>query len=150
MYKIIKAVIESKRYELSEMLTKIDTFWVQGTLTEDERAELVSLARENALPENSYAGIQEQLATLFKIVAEHDQRIKALEGASAGESSDSEDCPEYIQPTGAHDAYKRGDKVTYNGNRYLCVALEGVAVVWSPDVMPDYWHLLTDAEESAE
>lgn len=147
MYKIIKAVIESKRYELSEMLTKIDTFWVQGTLSEEEHTELVTFARENALPENSYAGIQEQLTTLFKTVAELEQRVATLEGASEEESS--EEYPEYVQPTGAHDAYKIGDKVTYNGNRYLCVAPEGVAVVWSPDVMPDYWHLLTD-EESVE
>lgn len=146
MYKVIKSVIESKRYELAEMLTKIDTFWVQGGITEEERNELVALARENALPENSYAGIQEQLTTLFKTVAELEQRVATLEGASEEDSSDTEEYPEYVQPTGAHDAYKIGDRVTYNGNRYLCVAPEGVAVVWSPDVMPDYWHLLTDEE----
>lgn len=28
--------------------------------------------------------------------------------------------PEWVQPTGAHDAYNAGDKVSYNGNRYVC------------------------------
>ncbi len=28
--------------------------------------------------------------------------------------------PEWVQPTGAHDAYNAGDKVTYNGKRYVC------------------------------
>ena len=27
--------------------------------------------------------------------------------------------PEFVQPTGAHDAYNTGDKVTYNGKRYI-------------------------------
>ena len=31
-----------------------------------------------------------------------------------------EEYPEWVQPTGAHDAYNIGDKVTYNGNRYVC------------------------------
>lgn len=35
MYEIIKSVIQSGRYELTDMLTKIDTLWVQGSLTDD-------------------------------------------------------------------------------------------------------------------
>ena len=31
-----------------------------------------------------------------------------------------EEYPEWVQPTGAHDAYNIGDKVTYNGNHYVC------------------------------
>lgn len=39
--------------------------------------------------------------------------------------------PEWVQPTGAHDAYNRGDKVSYNGKRYICTA---DANVYAPDV----------------
>ena len=28
--------------------------------------------------------------------------------------------PEWEQPTGAHDAYNKGDKVSYNGKHYIC------------------------------
>lgn len=28
--------------------------------------------------------------------------------------------PEWVQPTGAHDAYNIGDKCTYQGKRYIC------------------------------
>lgn len=28
--------------------------------------------------------------------------------------------PEWVQPTGAHDAYNIGDRVTYNGKKYVC------------------------------
>ena len=30
--------------------------------------------------------------------------------------------PEWVQPTGAHDAYNTGDKVSYNGKHYVCTA----------------------------
>ena len=153
MYKVIKSVIESKRYELAEMLTKIDTFWVQGSITEEEHHELVALARKNALPENSYAGQQERIDALYKELTETRKelealkvRIKALEsdGTTEGETEDSteetmDEYPEYVAPTGAHDAYHAGDKVTYNGVKYICIAPEGAAVVWNPDVMPSYW-----------
>ena len=39
--------------------------------------------------------------------------------------------PEWVQPTGAHDAYNRGDKVSYNGKRYICTA---DANVYAPGV----------------
>lgn len=29
------------------------------------------------------------------------------------------DYPEWIQPTGVHDTYRMGDKVSYNGKRYV-------------------------------
>lgn len=39
--------------------------------------------------------------------------------------------PEWVQPTGAHDAYNTGDKVSYNGKHYICTA---DANVYAPDV----------------
>ena len=45
MYEIIKNVIQSGRYELTGMLTKIDTLWAQGSLSDNERTELIDIAR---------------------------------------------------------------------------------------------------------
>lgn len=39
--------------------------------------------------------------------------------------------PEWVQSTGAHDAYNRGDKVSYNGKHYICTA---DANVYAPGV----------------
>ena len=39
--------------------------------------------------------------------------------------------PEWVQPTGAHDAYNIGDKVSYNGKHYICTA---DANVYAPGV----------------
>ena len=39
--------------------------------------------------------------------------------------------PEWVQPTGAHDAYNTGDKVSYNGKHYICTV---DANVYAPGV----------------
>ena len=46
-----------------------------------------------------------------------------------------EEYPEWKQPTGAHDAYNVGDKVTYNGKHYICDINNNV---YAPDVYG--WH----------
>ena len=71
-------------------------------------------------------------------------RIKALEDRvtklEAGEppepSPEPEEWPAWVQPTGAHDCYNTGDKVTYNGKHYVS-KLDGN--VWSPDAYPAGW-----------
>lgn len=128
MYEVTKNVIQSGNYELSGILAKIDTLWLQGSITDAERMELMAMARAKADPQNTFAPLQAQIDALAI-------RVAALEGekAPAGEY------PQYVQPTGSHDAYRAGDKVTFGGMRYVCVAPEGVAVVWSPEVYPSYW-----------
>ena len=73
MKNVIKKVIESKNYELSDMLKKIDTLWVQGSITEDVKYELSAMARNNASMQNS-------IDVLSKL-EELDKRVKALEDA---------------------------------------------------------------------
>lgn len=52
--------------------------------------------------------------------------------------------PEYKQPINAETAYKNGDKVTYKNKKYLCVAPDGAACVWSPEEYPLYWQLIEE------
>ena len=44
--------------------------------------------------------------------------------------------PEFVQPTGAHDAYNKGDKVTFNGKHYISLI---DANVYSPAAYPAGW-----------
>ena len=133
MYEVTRNVILSGSYELTDILAKIDTLWLQGSLTDAERLELIELARAKADPSHSFAPLQAQIDALA-------ERVAKLENAEpSGPDVPAEDYPEYVQPTGAHDAYYNGDKVTYNGKHYECIAPEGVAVVWSPDTYPAYW-----------
>lgn len=46
--------------------------------------------------------------------------------------------PDFVQPSGAHDAYKTGDIVMYNGTAYRSL-IDGN--VWSPDAYPQGWEV---------
>lgn len=140
MYEVTKNVILSGNYELTDILAKIDTLWLQGSLTDEERLELIDMARTKADPSHSFAPIQAQIDALA-------QRVAVLEGKvkPADPEAPAEEYPPYVKPTGAHNAYYNGGKMTFtNGKRYLCTAPEGVAVVWGPDVYPDYWQEVTE------
>lgn len=149
MYDTIKDVVSSGRFELSDMLKKIDTIWLQGDITEEQKAELVKLAQEKANPKNSYAPLQEQIENLFKItdalqadVKTLSDKVTKLEGGEVEPEPPSAEYPEYKQPTGSHDAYYNGDKVTFKGKKYICNAPEDYAVVWNPEEYPAYWKLV--------
>ena len=155
MKTIIENVIATGNFELNDMLRKIDTLWVQGDLTDEERAECIALAQEKAKPENTYAPLQAQIDDAFKKINELIETVNAnAQGFSAlkeaveklgasvvvpDQPQTGEEWPEYVQPQGAHDAYYRGDKITFEGAHYVCVAPEGAACVWSPAAYPAYW-----------
>lgn len=46
--------------------------------------------------------------------------------------------PEWVQPTGAQDAYMTGDKITYNGIHYVSLIDNNV---YSPDAYPQGWEV---------
>jgi len=47
-----------------------------------------------------------------------------------------EEWPEFVQPTGAQDAYNTGDKITFEGEHYICLMDN---CVWSPAAYPSAW-----------
>ena len=163
MYEIIRQVIVSGDYELSDMLDKIKKNCIRGAITDEQETELIALAREHATPENSYAGIQSQVDELRGIVDRLEEEMeltkkdieavkKALEEGGTDvpdpepdPEPEPEKYPTYKQPTGAHDAYHRGDGITWaDGKKYDCIAPDGVAVVWNPDEYPAYWQLVEE------
>ena len=48
--------------------------------------------------------------------------------------------PEWVQPTGAHDAYQTGDTVTFEGAEYVSL-IDGNT--WSPTAYPQGWEKIT-------
>lgn len=145
MYQIIKDVITSKRYELNDILKKIDTIWLQGDIDDDQKDELVEMARANADPEQSYAPLQAQIEQAFAQIKALEARVALLEAGETPEPApEPDEWPEFVQPTGAHDAYHNGDKITYNGKKYICIAPEGAACVWTPDGYPPYWQAVEE------
>lgn len=133
MYEIIRNVIESGDYELNDMLYKINKMYIESAITEEQKNELDNLAREYANAENSYAPLQKQIDDLYNIINEIKKRLDKIEGT---EPVEPEEYPEFKQPSGSHDAYNTGDKITYKGKKYVC-KIDGC--VWSPETYPSAW-----------
>lgn len=151
MFDNIKNLIKTKDYELKDILEKINIVWLKNMITKEQMEELENLARENAVAENSYAPLQEQIDNANSRMDELEARIVALEKAenepTEPEEPIEDEYPEYKQPTGAHDAYNIGDKVTYNGKKYVC-KMNGC--VWAPDVYPAGREEVVEDTESTE
>ena len=153
MYEIIKNVIESKDYELRDMLYKINKMYIESYITEEQKLELDELARTNANAENSYAPLQEQIDNLYDELSQIKSQLNTLleeteEGTEENPSEPpvtTDEYPEYVQPTGAHDCYNTGDKISFNGKKYVC-KINGC--VWDPNTYPAGWEEVIETVES--
>ena len=106
MRTIFEQVIARGDYDLTAMLQNIDRYHIEGKLTDEDRESLYALAREGAQPVYDYAA---EIEAIWAAIRE-----------LQGQAQDPEEWPEFVQPTGAHDAYGVGAQVTYNGQRYRC------------------------------
>lgn len=133
MYEVIKSVIESGVYELSSLITKIETVWLESRITDEQKNELIQLARENA--DLSFSiDMKEQLVRIDKDMKALETRVAKLEEGGS-EPITPEEYPQYKDGKW----YYNGDKVTFNGEKYICIAPEGQVCVWSPEGYPTYW-----------
>ena len=78
--------------------------------------------------------------TLYKCIQAHTSQDDWMPSATPAlwKTVSVDEYPEWVQPSGAHDAYNIGDKVTYNGQHYVCTSN---ANVYAPDVYG--WDLIT-------
>lgn len=145
MYEIFKNALKGD-YELKDMLNKIAEYYVKGNISKEEKEELEEEARQNANPVNSYAPLEERLNDLITRVDTLEATVKSMQGTGSSGTEEEptepvEEYPEYVQPTGAHDAYHIGDKITYNGKHYECIFDN---CVWTPDAYPQGWKLIEE------
>ena len=151
MFKTFENVIKNIDFDLRDMLDKIDEKYIENRLTKEEKLQLEEMARASAKAVNSYEDIQkridevsEKLDLLEETVNANAKGMTAVKEAveELGGIIDEptpepvEEYPEYVQPTGAHDAYKIGDKITFQGNKYEC---QMDNCVWSPIEYPNAW-----------
>ena len=128
MKKLFENVIARGGYDLGVMLKRIDSSHVEGKLTDAERDELYEKARAGA---DAQASVD-----VLKKLEELEARVRALEeGGGSGSSADE---PEAYVPG---KWYYAGDRVTFEGKRYVCSAPKGVVCVWSPGMFPAYWEV---------
>ena len=156
MFEIFKNVINNGLYDLRDMLDKIEESYIKSSITKEEKEQLEEMSRTNAKAVNSYEDIQkridevsEKLDLLEETVNANAKGMSALKDAieKLGGIIDEptpypvEEYPEYVQPTGAHDAYKIGDKITFEGDKYEC---QMDNCVWSPIEYPAAWKKVTE------
>ena len=75
---------------------------------------------------------------LYKVIQAHTTSLEwhpDITPALFNEISEDE-YPEWVRPTGAHDAYMTGDKVTFEGKKYISLADNNV---YSPTEYPLWW-----------
>lgn len=131
MKQIFESVIARGGFDLAALLNKIDTYHVEGKITDAEREDLYNKARADAKPQYD---ITKEIEALWAAIRE-------LQSTNEPEIElEEEIIPPFVQPTGAHDAYQIGDKVIYNGKVYVC---DLANCVWGPDILPSGW----DVEE---
>ena len=134
MFEIIKNVINSGRFELNDILTKIDTIWIQGDISEEQKAELVELARQKADYTQSIDFV-EKLKDHDQAISNLEKRITSLEKGEPTEPVEPVEYPEYVEGKW----YYNGDKVSFKGKNFECIAPSGVVCTWSPEGYPTYW-----------
>lgn len=119
----------NETFDLTAMLAKINYHHIRGNLSDADREELVTLARNKA---NPMGGVD-----VMAKLQDHEARIKALEdaGKTAGGDTTEETVPGYQ----VGKWYYNGDKVLFEGVVYTCIAPDGVVCVWSPAEYPVYW-----------
>lgn len=145
MYNDIMIIINDGEYNLADLLHRIDVLYARGRLTDGEHEELAAKARENADQTVVYPDVKDRVTELEAWRLTVETRLKKLEDDTGEivpdpEPDPSDEYPDWVQPTGAHNAYYKDDKMTYtDGNRYICVAPAGYGVTYGPDVLPDYW-----------
>lgn len=145
MYEIFKSVIASKSYNLEEMIKKINTRWVEDTLTEEQREELIALAQTNADPSQSNAPLQRQIEEISKkqialenIVEKLSATVQKIkETVESGgtvvpepEPPITEEYPVWEPYNGIPPVpYQVGSKVTHNGKKWESMVPNNV---WEP------------------
>lgn len=137
MENTILSVIRSKRYDLEKIIERIRYYHASGDLTDVQCANLIQTARENAI-ETLGVDAKTEIFALWEAVHELQRRLDDLTPAAGQEEDGQEEpvIPDYVQPTGAHNAYNTGDLVRFNEEVYECVIDN---CVWSPEVYPAGW-----------
>ena len=139
MKTIFENVIKKGGYDLSEMLDKINTYHIEGKLTDTERDELIALARTAPEAQYDYAI---EIEKLWAAVRALQKDAPADETPDDSDETESDGIAEWHQPTGAHDSYMIGDKMLYTDGKVYKSLIN--SNVWSPEVYPNGWELVEE------
>lgn len=141
MFDMILSVIRTHTYRDSNaLIEKMQRLYLEGILTEEQYLTLrTALAEAQPVKTYDYEAEFDRLWVEVK-------RIAAIVDTMPEPTPTPEpDIADWVQPTGAHDAYNTGDKVRFKGDIYESL-IDGN--VWSPEVYPQGWQRLLEETEA--
>lgn len=139
---IFKVVLDQpeKEYELpNDVLTAID-YAIQN-MNDDQALNCMSIFPlwEEGITYSEGNRVQYK-DKLYKVLQNHISQSDWTPDTASSlfvEISDPNiEYPEFVQPTGSHDAYSKGDKVAFEGKKYVSLI---DANTWSPVSYPSGW-----------
>lgn len=149
---ILKNVIRSGGLPLSQVSERIETMYVNGRISGEERAELIELMHEKANPANELGdcrALYEALAVRYNELAARVEILEKANGSGKDEDVDNGH-PEWEPWDGVSDGYGYGDIVMHGGKTWQNM-LEGMANVWEPGaagVDERYWKEIGEGSEA--
>lgn len=142
MFETIQTVIDIGGYDLADLAQRIKTLYALGELSEEEMTQLLDSAAANADQDTMLPDMSERVGALETRIAAVEERVGKLEagGVEPGEPNEpADEWPEWVRPTSKDTQYRKGDKVTFNGQHYVC---QKNNVSSSPDEDPKRWTLV--------
>ena len=123
-----------KAYQLRAMIEKASL-----SLTDEDALQAVELYPAWAT-DTAYT-VDERIrynSTLYRCVQAHTSQADWTPDATPALWTvvSLDEWPEWVQPTGAQDAYRVGDKVSYNGKHWIS---EVDGNVWEPGIYGNLW-----------
>ena len=142
MFATFQTIINAGGYDLADITERIKTVYAMGELTEDEMKQLLDSAAANANQDAMLPDVSERVGALETRIAAVEERVGKLEAGGVEQVEPEEpvdEWPEWVRPTSKDTQYRKGDKVTFNGQHYVCVKNN---VSSSPDEDPKRWQLV--------
>ena len=124
MFATFQTIINAGGYDLTDITERIKTMYAMGELTDEEMPQLLDSAAANANQDAMLPDMSERVGALETRIAAVEERVGKLEtgGVEPGEPEQPVDeWPEWVRPTSKDTQYRKGDKVTFNGQHYVCV-----------------------------
>lgn len=141
MLQAFQTIINAGGYDLADITERIKTLYAMGELTEDEMKQLLDSAAANADQDAMLPDTTERVGALETRIAAVEERVGKLEAGDVepGEPEEpADEWPEWVRPTSKDTQYNKGDKVTFNGQHYVCKKNN---VSSSPEEDPSRWAL---------
>lgn len=144
MANLLRNVIRNGGMPLTQVAERIETMYLNGRISGEERNELTELMHAKANPENEKGGWKEMYEALAAKYNELEARVKALEKAASGEPEGGEEVgeeiPEWKPWDGISDRYQPGAVVVHNGSVWESVyTRQNVWEPGAPGVDERYW-----------